>query len=109
MFTASPAEIVVVGLALGSVVAWLDSLTNPPKPDEETAWGRVPVTVKAKETLALPAPSLVLAQPVPVIQQENVAVEQPAPKLAAAAMKSSAASASKSAPKGKGIQSPKVG
>jgi hypothetical protein len=102
MFTASPAEIVVAGLALGSVVAWLDSLTNPPRPDDETAWGRTPETLAAKPTLALPAPSVVLAPSIPSVQQDNVAAEKPAPLPTpvaapkAAAMKSSSGNAAKS-------------
>jgi hypothetical protein len=103
MFTASPAEIVVAGLALGSVVAWLDSLTNPPAPDDVTAWWRRPEPAQAKETLALPAPSIVVPQPLPVqpapvASQDNIPA--PAPKPAVAAMSSN--NATRVGPKGKG-------
>jgi hypothetical protein len=110
MFTASPAEIVVAGLVLGSVVAWLDSLTNPPKLNDETSWGRVPETAKIKETLALPAPSVVLPKAVASAPPVQAPVETPTPepKLAAAAMKTSPGGASRSGPKGKPSQPAKT-
>jgi hypothetical protein len=110
MFTASPAEIVIMSLAMGSVVAWLDSLTNPPQQDDETSWGRAPDKVTARQTLALPAPSVVLPQPVPVAQPAQVADPQPAPpppKLATAALKSTAGNAARSGPKGRSNLQPK--
>ena len=80
MFTASPGAILVVGLGLGLVVRWLDTLTEPPKPDEETAWCRVPVAAAAvREMLALPAPSPVLMQEIKVSQKEPVELVRAAP------------------------------
>lgn len=81
MFTASPAEMTIAGLALGAVVVWLDSLTGQPTADDETAWGRVPE--QAKPTLALPAPSLMIAQTIPAPEPAPVAVRS-APVPAAA-------------------------
>ncbi len=74
MFEASPGAIVVVSLGMRLMMRWLDGLTDPPKPEETTAWRPMPVAAatKVRDALALPAPSLVLAPQIPVERREKV-------------------------------------
>jgi translation initiation factor IF-3 len=57
MFTASPGAIVVLGLGLGSLIFWLDTLSDPAaERDDDTAWGRA----RAARPKLLEAPAAIV-------------------------------------------------